>query len=71
MLTSSEITKKLLDETITISNEAEADLIVITGDFVQFAPEPSEHLAQDYLSQLQVFNITLIYIIQIRILTIQ
>jgi len=47
------ITKELLDQTISISNKAEADLIVITGDFVQYAPEPSESLAQNWLNQLK------------------
>jgi hypothetical protein len=55
-LTSKEITKELLDQAIATALQADADLIVITGDFVQFDPEPSEYLAKNWLSRLKVFN---------------
>eukprot|EP00026_Physarum_polycephalum_P004085 Phypoly_transcript_04102.p1 GENE.Phypoly_transcript_04102~~Phypoly_transcript_04102.p1 ORF type:complete len:309 (-),score=11.11 Phypoly_transcript_04102:1081-2007(-) len=47
------ITKELLEQTIATTNNELADLVVITGDFVQFAPEPSEFLSQHWLSQLK------------------
>jgi len=43
---------ELLQEAIEVSNEAEPDLVVLTGDFVTEEPEPIHELVP-YLKQLQ------------------
>lgn len=47
------ITPHFLDQTIEIANQQAPDLVVITGDFVEFAPEPAELLAKNWLSKLK------------------
>lgn len=44
---------ELLRQVVEITNNVEPDIIVLTGDYVQFDPEPVEILAQKWLSQLK------------------
>jgi len=43
---------KLLERAIAICNEAEPDLVLLTGDFVTYAPDPIHELVK-YFQQLQ------------------